>query len=157
VKSLAILRAGEAAKPSGARFRFSTDPERLMKFPNDANGAVLQSMVDAGMDLTQEYEIEFCHLFPDEESALAMERRMQKMKINCDLYNNAELMEDAEEDEFGEIDESLAEGFDVICLVNMVPTHAEVTQMEQKLGDIARECGGEPDGWGVMQPDDGEL
>ncbi len=36
-----------------------------MQYPNDANGAVLQSMVDAGMDLTQEHEIEFCHLFPD--------------------------------------------------------------------------------------------
>ena len=32
-----------------------------MKYPNDANGAVLQSMVDAGMDLSQEHEIEFCH------------------------------------------------------------------------------------------------
>jgi len=124
-----------------------------MPFPNDANGAVLQSMVDAGMDLTQEHEIEFCHLFPDEESALKMEQRMSDMNIDCDLYNNAELMEDFEEDEFGEIDESLAEGFDCICLVTMVPSHEEITRMELELGNIARECGGEPDGWGVMQPE----
>jgi hypothetical protein len=124
-----------------------------MRFPNDANGAVLQSMVDAGMDLTQEHEIEFCHLFPDEDSALEMERRMSDMNIDVDLYNNAELMEGAEADEFGEIDESMGEGFDVICLVTMVPTHAEITRMELELGEIARECGGEPDGWGVMQPE----
>ena len=124
-----------------------------MSFPNDANGAVLQSMVDAGMDLTQEHEIEFCHLFPDEDSALEMEKRMSDMNIDCDLYNNAELMEDFEEDEFGDVDESLAEGFDCICLVTMVPTHAEITRMELELGNIARECGGEPDGWGVMQPE----
>ena len=124
-----------------------------MPFPNDANGAVLQSMVDAGMDLTQEHEIEFCHLFPDEESALKMEQRMSDMNIDCDLYNNAELMEDFDEDEFGEIDESLAEGFDCICLVTMVPSHEEITRMELELGNIARECGGEPDGWGVMQPE----
>ena len=67
-----------------------------MQFPNDANGAVLQSMVDAGMDLTQEHEIEFCHLFPDEDSALEMEQRMSKKNIDVDIYNNAELMEDAE-------------------------------------------------------------
>jgi Regulator of ribonuclease activity B len=124
-----------------------------MSFPHDANGAVLQSMVDAGMDLTQEYEIEFCHIFPDEESALKMDQRMSEMNIDCDLYNNAELMEDFEEDEFGEVDESLAEGFDVVCLVTMVPTHEEITRIEQELGEIARECGGEADGWGVMQPE----
>ena len=125
-----------------------------MKYPNDANGAVLQSMVDAGMDLSQEHEIEFCHLFPDEDSALEMEQRMSNMNIDVDIYNNAELMEDAEEDEFGEIDESLGEGFDVICLVAMVPTYEEVCRVELELGDIARECGGEPDGWGVMQSDE---
>lgn len=125
-----------------------------MQFPNDANGVVLQSMADAGMDLTQEYEIEFCHLFPDEASALKMNRRMTEMKIDVELYNNAELMEDAEEDEFGEIDESIGEGFDVICLVTMVPTHEEITRVELELGEIARECGGEADGWGVMQDDE---
>ena len=125
-----------------------------MPFPNDANGAVLQSMIDAGMDLTQEHEIEFCHLFPDEESALAMEQRMSDMNIDVDIYNNAELLEEADdEDEFGDMDDSIGEGFDVICLVTMVPTHEEITRLELELGDIARECGGEPDGWGVMQPE----
>ena len=125
-----------------------------MPFPNDANGAVLQSMVDAGMDLTQEHEIEFCHLFPDEESALEMDKRMSDMNIDVELYNNAELLEEAdEEDEFGEIDDAIGEGFDVVCLVTMVPTHEEITRMELELGDIARACGGEPDGWGVMQPE----
>ena len=125
-----------------------------MPFPNDANGAVLQSMIDAGMDLNQEHEIEFCHLFPDEESALAMEQRMSDMNIDVDIYNNAELLEEADdEDEFGDMDDSIGEGFDVICLVTMVPTHEEITRLELELGDIARECGGEPDGWGVMQPE----
>lgn len=122
-----------------------------MPYPNDANGAVLQSMVDAGMDLTKEHEIEFCHTFPDEASALEMGQRMSDMEIDYELYNNAELMEDLGDDEFGDFDESLAEGFDCVCVVSMVPTYEEVSRVEQKLGQIARECGGEPDGWGAVE------
>lgn len=123
----------------------------MMPFPNDANGAVLQSMVDAGMDLTKEHEIEFCHTFPDEESALEMGRRMSDLDIDYELYNNSELMEDFDEDEFGDIDESLAEGYDCVCIVTMVPTYEEVTRVERQFSEIARECGGEPDGWGAVE------
>ena len=122
-----------------------------MSFPNDANGAVLQSMVDAGMDMTKELDIEFCHTFPDEASALEMGQRMSDRDIDYELYNNAELMEDLDEDEFGELDESLAEGFDCVCVVSMVPPYEEVTRVERELGEIARECGGEPDGWGAVE------
>ena len=130
--------------------RFS-EQELDMPFPNDANGAVLQSMVDAGMDLTKEHEIEFCHTFPDEASALEMGRRMSDMDIDYELYNNAELMEDLDADEFGDLDESLAEGYDCVCVVAMVPAYEEVTRMERELAEIARECGGEPDGWGAVE------
>ena len=124
-----------------------------MSFPNDANGAILQSMVDAGMDLSQKHEIEFCHTFPDEESALKMGRRMDDLGIEYELFNNSELMEDFDEDEFGEFDDSLAEGYDCVCVVEIVPTYDEVTRLEQKLGEIARECGGEAEGWSLVEFD----
>ena len=122
-----------------------------MPFPNDANGAVLQSMLDAGLDMTKEHEIEFCHTFPNEESALKMGRRMADLDVDYELYNNAELMEDFDDDEFGDFDESLSEGYDCVCVVLMVPSYEAVTQVEQKFAGIARECGGEPDGWGAVE------
>ncbi|RLS56486.1 MAG: ribonuclease E inhibitor RraB [Planctomycetota bacterium] len=139
-----------------------------MEFPNDENGSVLQSMQDAGMDLNREYNVEFWHVFKEETSAQEMERRVSALGIQTEVFDNSELDEsdlfddDEDGDDDGESFEGddeemeLNEGFDVLCIVPMIPTHAGITEMEQKLGKIAESCGGEADGWGVLNADESE-
>lgn len=143
-----------------------------MEFPNDENGSVLQSMQDAGMDLNREYNVEFWHVFKEETSAQEMERRVSAMGIQVEVFDNSELDEsdlfdeddddsESEDGEGGSFDGDddemeLNEGFDVLCIVPMIPTHAGITEMEQKLGKIAESCGGDADGWGVLNADEAE-
>ena len=105
-----------------------------MRFPKDENGDVLRRMHKAGMDLLAEHNIDFCHLFSTKSKANAMARRCRKIGVNAVVEEN-----------------DVVGGWDVRCIVSMVPTHAAITETELKLGQIAEQCGGEADGWGVLQ------
>jgi Regulator of ribonuclease activity B len=106
-----------------------------MEFPQDENGDVLRQMHEAGFDLSVKQDIDFWHLFDDEDDGAEMVRRVGAMAIQVRMIENRK-----------------QSGWDVQCIVSMVPTHAAITQMERKLAEIADECGGHPQGWGVLQP-----
>lgn len=122
-----------------------------MEYPNDENGSVLQSMRDAGMDMAREYPIEFWHLFPDQESAQAMLDELSQIGIQAELFDNSEDLDDEDLDYDEEIE--AGEGFDVLCIVPMVPTHEAITSMESRLGSLAERHGGSADGWGLYNED----
>lgn len=121
-----------------------------MDYPDDENGSVLQSMRDAGMDMTREYPVEFWHVFSDQDSAQAMLDEVVTLGIQAELFDNSEELEDDDEDA-EEID--AGEGFDVLCIVPLVPTHEGITATESKLAALAKRLGGAADGWGVYNED----
>lgn len=105
-----------------------------MEFPNDANGDVLRSIFESGMDLSVPHDIDFVHLFAQETKAVVMRDRVRQMGLQADVEPN---------DTVG--------GFDVRVVVRIVPTHANITRTELQLAAIATESGGQADGWGVLQ------
>lgn len=104
-----------------------------MQYPNDENGQVLQSMFERGVNLNREYEIDFFHLFNDEESAVKMAYEVDHSyeNIKVKIYTN-----------------DVSKGFDVYVSVNMAPTHENITHVEVTFADIATKYGGKSDGWG---------
>lgn len=104
-----------------------------MRFPEDETGDALRRMYEAGADLLQTHNIELWHLFARQSDAEAMSVRSRAVGITADVDENDEV-----------------EGWDVRCVVPMVPTHRSITETELTLGHIAEECGGKADGWGVL-------
>ncbi len=107
-----------------------------MGFPDDANGDLLRQMQDAGLDLSQPRNIDFYHLFDGEAAASAMAEavRSEVDTVSVELH---------EQPKRGE--------WEVCTTLAMVPSHANVTAMEQRLGRIAKPLGGRGDGWGTRQ------
>lgn len=106
-----------------------------MMFPNDPNGDVLQRMHESGMDLSVSHNIEYFHEFSDLSSANAMAEHVKK------IMNVSSI----------EIEENDDGGWDVVCIIALIPTHAGITKLELALKKIAEENGGSAEGWGVMQ------
>lgn len=121
-----------------------------MDYPDDENGSVLQSMRDAGMDMTREYPVEFWHVFSDQNSAQAMLKDVETLGIQAELFDNSEELEGDEEDDE---EMGIGDGFDVLCIVPLVPTHAGITATESRLAELAKRHGGSADGWGVYNED----
>ena len=108
-------------------------------FPSDENGQVLRQMAEYGVDLTVSREIEFAHRAPDRPAAEAFAHAAAEVGFGVEAY---------EPDE-----ESLEEGdtdWDIICTVEMVPTHENITAAENLLIELAEKHACEPDGWGFM-------
>ena len=105
-----------------------------MEFPNDANGDVLRKMHESGMDFSKSYDIEFFHLFKDEKGARAMARDVSARGDRAEVDSNEE-----------------QSAWDCMVVMNMKPSHKEITAAEESLGRIAAEHGGKSDGWGVLQ------
>lgn len=128
LKLAARLATGEGVRS------IEHSPNMAREFPNDDNGAVLQTLFDAGIDLTVEHDIEFMHVLPDEKAADAMQRHLRQLGLNGDVVEN-------------ELDGE----FDVAVVVRMIPSHAEITRVEKQLAALAESNGGRPDGWGIEQ------
>lgn len=106
-------------------------------FPDDASGDVFRRMRDSGDDLSKPREIDFNHVFEQEDDAArfaAAVRQEGNAKVS---YAYAEELR----------------AWDARVQIFMVPTHADVTDKESKLDTIARTFGGHADGWGCMQVD----
>nr|PMH95770.1 hypothetical protein BCU55_19550 [Shewanella sp. 10N.286.48.A6] len=92
-------------------------------------------MFDKGVNLERTYEIDFFHLFEDEESAVKMAQEIDSkysdVKISI-LVND------------------VVGGFDVDVYVSktMEPTHKSITEHEMAYGEVAQKFGGKSDGWG---------
>lgn len=112
-----------------------TKGRSVLKFPDDPNGDVLRSMYDSGMDLSVPHDIEFFHEFSDLATASAMAEHVKK---NMKVSNI-------------EVDANDNDGWDVVCIIKLIPTHQGITSLELALKKIAEENGGSAEGWGVMQ------
>ena len=107
---------------------------KLLDFPRDENGDVLRQMDEAGDDLSLPRSIDFVHLFAGKEAAQCFSGQAREAGYDVSLY---------------EPHEASGEGasWAVICSWDMLPTHGEITRVEQELAELAKSFGGRGDGW----------
>ena len=105
-----------------------------MNFPDDDNGDVLRNMERNGDDLSQPRNIDFEHVFPTQEKALSFAARAinQTDEVGISWYEEARCWQ-------------------VRVTRHMVPDHAALTELELDLQAVAREEGGDSDGWGCFE------
>jgi hypothetical protein len=110
-------------------------PRDFVQFPRSENGDVLWSMSENGDDLSAPREIDFSVIFPTEDAALefAVHLLRNELKVSFAPYE--------EHDELP---------FQVQAHAFMLPTHDNVSGMEQLLADAAERLGGRNDGWGCV-------
>ncbi|MHA3098772.1 ribonuclease E inhibitor RraB [Acinetobacter brisouii] len=107
------------------------------QFPDDENGNLLWQMVEDGSDLTEPYEVEFSMAFEHKEQAekCALNLLHQEQKIS--LYQ-----EDQHTDQ---------ENLWILNVhINMILEYQDVVDLEEWFTKIAKEFGGQYDGWGCM-------
>lgn len=80
----------------------------MSQFPDDENGAVLQSMAERGLDLVSPRRIDFEHCFPNEAAARGFLAAIEGTVRRAKLFAPS-----AEDDR----------GWEVKCCELMVPTH----------------------------------
>jgi len=105
-----------------------------MNFPNDETGQVLSEMYQSGIDLTQQHEVVFFHLFEQQQQAQAM----------ADFINDTlpEVKVSLQADETPNV-------WDVNCTLVMLPSYEKILAEEMALEAIATKFSGYSDGWGI--------
>jgi hypothetical protein len=107
-----------------------------MTFPDDENGDVLRRMFEGGDSLSQSREIEFAHQFSDRRAAEAFAFEAGGPGIEAGI---------------DEVEDRPEAPWDVIITIVMIPDHAAISELEQRLGGLAKRMGGEADGWGCFR------
>lgn len=103
----------------------------------DENAEVLRDMAAADDDLGKPGAMDFNHLFPTREGAIAFARR-------ADAEDLSPVVRPYDKPGFP---------FDVMVTTRaVIPTCDFITATEQRLAAIAAEFGGRCDGWGCMEP-----
>jgi len=102
--------------------------------PEEENADVLRRMTEDGDDLTKPRDIDFHHLFTNEEDAAAFEESIRNQGYQVDRHYWNEL-----------------HAWLTTIHIRMVPTLDEITANELALNEIASSFAGEPDGWGCME------
>jgi hypothetical protein len=104
------------------------------RFPSDENGDVLKRMLEQGDDLSKPRDINYSFVFATEENARAFTNQVQTttgLKTELSRYEERKM-------------------WDTTVTKNMIPTHQDVTALEQSLTRLAEPYGGEADGWGCF-------
>ncbi len=106
-----------------------------MNFPADDNGALLQEMHMAGIDLSLNHDVDFFHLFEKKPQA----EKMVAMIADKHPQATVKLFED-----------DTPGVWDVSCTVNIKPDYDAICAAEKAFESIADKCNGYADGWGLM-------
>jgi len=91
-------------------------------------------MQEDGDDLSKARDIDFNYIFPKEEEAVQFSdatRRLGYERVSHKFWAEKKV-------------------WDVLVVVFMLPTHSEITRVEQRLDAVAREFFGRADGWGCL-------
>lgn len=107
------------------------------QFPADDNGDVLWHLRTKGDSLTKPRELDFTVIFPSEEAAI-------EFAVTC-LRSEFKV-------EFREAEEKQDDGlnWEVIAYTYAVPTHSDITMLEDALGKQAAPLGGRTSGWSAV-------
>jgi hypothetical protein len=112
----------------------------MSQFPDDENGDVLRRMAAEGIELVSPRIVDFEHCFPDETAARGFLAAVEGTVLEGRLLRP---------------DPENGRGWEVQCRERLVPTHAAITQTEQRLAEVAVRFGGYADGWGSLSNPDG--
>lgn len=102
--------------------------------PNDENGHILRQMLAQGDDQTKPRDVEFQFIFDTEQQAtqfVAQVKSATGLKAEASRYEARNM-------------------WDTTVTKNMVPTHQDITSLEQSLSRLAETSGGKADGWGCF-------
>lgn len=102
-------------------------------YPQNANGDVLWQMHRSGDDLSKQRLMEFAFLFATQERARAFQQKAEPLGFEVEVsYFEAK------------------RAWDVQCAVAIVPTHRDISRIENELSRLAATEEGRPDGWGCV-------
>jgi hypothetical protein len=113
-----------------------------MSYPNDEDGKVLARIAASGMDLSMPTTIEFAVAVPDEATSGLIAKVLQQNGFKTEEY-----YDEGEPDYDEEDGEEFGPSWTVYVAVNCIPSYENVVNMQQKLGLIVKDLGGEVDGW----------
>jgi regulator of RNase E activity RraB len=102
--------------------------------PNDATGDALRRMLDDGADLSKPHEIEYFVAIPNEAAGEHVASAASQIGFTVDVSK----------------DDDDGPDWTCCCTKLMVPDHAAITSTEILLDSIAKQVGGEIDGWGAF-------
>jgi hypothetical protein len=102
-------------------------------FPDDENGNVLRSLIKRGDPLTEPREINFHFLFPTRSQAIGFIEILPDKALRHEISWYAE-----------------REVWQITVVKHMIPTHQEITELENHLIDKAHPLDGVADGWGCF-------
>jgi hypothetical protein len=105
-----------------------------MNFPNDETGQVLSEMYQSGIDLTQQHDVVFFHLFEQQEQAQAMADFINETLTDVKVSLQAD---------------DTPNVWDLNCTLVMVPSYENILAEEVALEKIATKFAGYSDGWGI--------
>jgi hypothetical protein len=100
----------------------------------EENEEILTAIAKGGTDLTKEQAVDFVHVFEEEAGATKFAEELVEQGFEVEIY--------------GPEDED--DVWEVTGTRDMVPSCEAITQIEQKLEELARTLGGESDGWGLL-------
>ena len=95
-------------------------------------------MVEHGDNLSVSRDIDFVVVTPNNEAAQSLAEIVRAWGFKA-MINRADVVP------------SLP--WEVVIVSHMLPTHGEITRLEQKLAGEAARIGGRNDGWGCLQQD----
>ena len=107
---------------------------KIATFPNDENGDVLRLLQSNGFDFSSEHVFEYEHIFKEKEFAQKFAEEIEKQNMKAEIRFYQEMS-----------------AWNVKVKVKHIPTHAEITNTENKLETVAKKFDGKKDGWGVWQ------
>ncbi len=104
-----------------------------MDIPDDENGNVLLTLMKRGDPLTEPREINFHFIFPTRSQAIGFIEILPDKDLRHEISWYAEY-----------------EGWQITVVKHMIPTHQEISDLENRLIDQSQPLGGVPDGWGCF-------
>lgn len=107
--------------------------EKLMKFPNDANGEALRSLYKDGIDFKKQQSVDFFVAVPDKKTGEKLMIVLKEEGFNCFLD------QDDETDEWA-----------CCCSKRLLLNYNTVVEIQNTLDKISKPHGGFSDGWGVF-------
>ena len=100
--------------------------------PNDADGDALRRLIDHGSDLSRPMFINFQVAVPDETAAEELATVARKLGYRVEVYESLEC----------------TLPWTCECSTRMLANYESVIAIQRELGEISKDFGGIPDGWG---------
>jgi len=111
-----------------------------ISFPDDDNGAMLQSLREHHFDFTIEHPVDFFALLPNEQAAQQLAGHFRPLQQDYPTITHIELRPAVD-----------GRQTELIITRQMLVSYDSVKQFENELHGLCKPHKGSSDGWGVLQ------